>query len=95
MSSQAAEMKREQERQEKAENLQNQLIAQIIQEQNVPVPVTRWASSNIMGPTLYLSAMVYYFVYAVANPETTVTNKGVAGLFGVSPSNLHKLVSGK
>ena len=95
MSSQAAEMKRERERQEKAENLQNQPIAQIIQEQNVPVLVTRWASSNIMGPTLYLSAMVYYFVYAVANPETTVTNKGVAGLFGVSPSNLHKLVSGK
>ena len=95
MSSQAAEMKRERERQEKAENLQNQPIAQIIQEQNVPVPVTRWVSSNIMGPTLYLSAMVYYFVYAVANPETAVTNKGVAGLFGVSPSNLHKLVSGK
>ena len=55
----------------------------------------RWATSNIMAPTQYLAAMVYYFVYAEANPETTVTNKGVAGLFQVSPSNLHKLVSGK
>ena len=95
MSSQAAEMKMEWERQEKAENIRNQPIAQIIQEQNVPVPVARWASSNIMSPTLYLAAMVHYFVYAVANPEMTVTNKGVAELFGVSPSNLHKLVSGK
>ena len=48
-----------------------------------------------MVPTQYLVAMVYYFVYAEANPEVTVTNKGVAGLFKVSPSNLHKLVSGK
>ena len=95
MSSQAAEMKLERERQEKAENIRNQPIAQIIQEQNMPVPVARWASSNIMSPSLYLAAMVHYFVYAVANPDMTVTNKGVAELFGVSPSNLHKLVSGK
>ena len=61
----------------------------------MPVPVARWASSNIMVPTQYLAAMMYYFVYAEANPETTVTNKGMAGLFKVSPSNLHKLVSGK
>ena len=61
----------------------------------MPVPAVRWASSNIMCPSLYLAAMVYYFVYGVANPDTAVTNKGVAGLFGVSPSNLHKLVSGK
>ena len=95
MSSQALEMKLERERQEKAENLQNQPITQIIEEQNIPVPVARWASSSIMAPTQYLAAMVYYFVYAEANPEVTVTNKGVAGLFKVSPSNLHKLVSGK
>ena len=95
MSSQAAEMKLERERQEKAENIRNQPIAQIIREQNMPVPVARWASSNIMSPSLYLAAMVHYFVYAIANLDTTVTNKGVAELFGVSPSNLHKLVSGK
>ena len=48
-----------------------------------------------MVPTQYLAAMVYYFVYVEANPEVTVMNKGMAGLFKVSPSNLHKLVSGK
>ena len=95
MSSQALEMKLEREWQEKAENLRNQPITQIVEEQNVPVPVARWASSSIMAPTQYLAAMVYYFVYAEVNPEVTVTNKGMAGLFKVSPSNLHKLVSGK
>ena len=44
MSSQALEMKLERERQEKAENLWNQPITQIIEEQNVPVPGARWAS---------------------------------------------------
>ena len=34
-------------------------------------------------------------VYAEMSPEVNVTNKGVAALFKVSPSNLHKLVSGK
>ena len=95
MSSQALEMKLEREQKEKTENLRNQPIAQIIQEQNIPVPVKRWASSNNMIPTQYLAAMVYYFIYAEANPDVTVTNKGVAGLFNVSPSNLHKLVSRK
>ena len=42
-----------------------------------------------MQLTQYLAAMVYYFVYAEANPDQNVTNKGVA------PSNLHKLMSGK
>ena len=46
-------------------------------------------------PTQYLAAMVYYFMYAEMSPEVNVTNKGVVALFKVSPSNLHKLVSGK
>ena len=92
---QAMEMKIERERQEKAENLRNQPIEQIIQEQNVPVPVERWSSSSIMLPMQYLTAMVYYFVYAEANLDQNVTYKGVAGRFKLSPSNLHKLVSGK
>ena len=50
---------------------------------------------RIMVPTQYLVAMVYSFVYAEVNPEVTVTNKGMAGLFKVSLSNLHKFVSGK
>ena len=48
-----------------------------------------------MQLTQYLAAMVYYFVYAEANPDLNVTNKGMAGLFKVSPINLHKLISGK
>ena len=34
-------------------------------------------------------------MYAETSPEVNVTNKGMAALFKVSPSNLHKLVSGK
>ena len=48
-----------------------------------------------MLPTQYLVAMVYYFVYAEMSPEVNATNKGLAALFKVSQSNLHKLVSGK
>ena len=48
-----------------------------------------------MLPTQYLAAMVYYFVYAEMSQEVNITNKGVAVLFKVSPSNLHKLVSRK
>ena len=48
-----------------------------------------------MLPTQYLVAMVYYFVAAEADSTCTVTNKGVADMFKLAPSNLHKLVSGK
>ena len=43
----------------------------------------------------YLAAMVYYFIFAEADSKCNVRNKGVAALFKLSPSNLHKLVSGK
>ena len=95
MAKQSTAMKLEQERVEKAENLRNTPIEVIIREQNVPVPVERWVKSSIMIPTQYLAAMVYYFVYAEANPHIMVMNKGVAEKFQLSPSNLHKLVSGK
>ena len=48
-----------------------------------------------MLPTQYLAAMVYYFVAAEADNTCTVTNKGVAAMFKLLPSNLHKLMSGK
>ena len=95
MTSQALEMKFQRERQEKAENIWNQPIGEIIKEQNVPVPVERWSSSSIMLPTQYLVAMVYYFVYAETSPGVNIKKKGVAVLFKVAPSNLHKLISGK
>ena len=95
MAKQATAMKLKQEREERAENLRNMPIEEIIKEQNVLVPVECWVQSSIMILMQYLAAMVHYFVYAEANPHLTVTNKGVATFFQVSPSNLHKWVSGK
>ena len=95
MVSQVTEMRLQREREEKAESLHNQPIEELIESQNVPVPVLRWSDSSIMLPTQYLVAMVYYFVAAEADSTRTVTNKGVATRFKLSPSNLHKLVSGK
>ena len=95
MASQVTEMRLQREREEKAESLRNQRIEGVIESQNVPVPVLQWSESSIMLPTQYLAAMVYYFVAAEADSRCTVTNKGVATMFKLSPSNLHKLVSGK
>ena len=95
MANQATEMRLQREREEKAEDLHNQPIEEVIESQNVPVPVLRWLDSSIMLPTQYLAAMVYYFVAAEADSTRTVTNKGVAAMFKLLPSNLHKLVSGK
>ena len=95
MVNQATEMKLERDRQGKSEDMQNQPIEVIIEEQNIPVPVERWINSSIMLPTRYLAAMVYCFVFTAVDPKRNVTNKGIAELFKLSPSNLHKLVSGK
>ena len=95
MASQAVEMRLEREREEKAKSLHNQPIEEVIKSQNVPVPVLRWSDSSIMLPTQYLAAMVYYFVSAEVDTTCTVTNKGVATMFKLAPSDLHKLVSGK
>ena len=95
MVSQVMEMRLQREREEKAESLHNQPIEEVNESQNDPVPVLRWSESSIMLPTQYLAAMVYYFVAAEADSTRTVTNKGVATMFKLLPSNLHKLVSGK
>ena len=95
MASQAMEMRLEREREEKVESLHNQPIGEVIESQNVLVPLLRWSDSSIMLPTHYLATMVYYFVKAEVDPTHTVTNKGVATMFKLSPSNLHKLVSRK
>ena len=95
MASQATEMRLQREREEKAESLRNQRIEEVIESQNVPVPVLWWSESSIMLPTQYLVAMVYYFVAAETDSTRTVTNKGVATMFKLSPSNLHKLVNRK
>ena len=95
MAKQVTAMKLEQEHEERVENLRNTPIEEVIREQNVPVPVARWVNSSIMAPTQYLSAMVFYFVYAEANLQLNVSNKGMAEMFKLLSSNLHKLVSKK
>ena len=95
MASQVTEMRLQREWEEKAGSLRNQSIEEVIESQNMPVPVLQWSESSIMLPAQYLAAMVYYFVAAEADSTCTVTNKGVATMFKLSPSNLHKLVSGK
>ena len=95
MASQVMEMRLQREWEEKAESLHNQPIEEVIESQNMRVPVLRWSESSIMLPTQYLAAMVYYFVAAEADSTCTVTNKGVATMFKLSSSNLHKLVSRK
>ena len=95
MANQATEMRLQWEREEKVEDLCNQPIEEVIESQNVPLPVLRWSDSSIMLLTQYLEAMVYYFLVAEADSIRTVTNKGVAAMFKLSPSNLHKVVSGK
>ena len=95
MASQVTKMCLQREWKEKAESLGNQPIEEVIESQTVPVTVLRWSESSIMLPTQYLAAMVYYFVTAEVDNTHTVTNKGVTTMFKLSPSNLHKLVSGK
>ena len=95
MARQVAEIKQQQEQEKKEEDLRGQPIGEVIMKQNMLVPRARWAKSTIMMPTQYLAAMVYYFVAAVADETRTITNKGVAALFELQPSNLHKLVSGR
>ena len=95
LASQVMEMRLQREREEKAESLRNQPIEEVIESPSMPVPVLRWSESSIMLPTQYLAAMVYIFVMVEADNTRTFTNKGVATMFKLSPSNLHKLVSWK
>ena len=61
MLTQAAEMKSDRERQQRMESLKGQPIEEIIDEQNMPRPVLRWAESKILSPSSYLAAAVYSF----------------------------------
>ena len=95
MMQQAAMMKTDCERREKAEQLRGLPIEDIIKEQNMPRPVERWVESKIMSPSAYLAAAVYYFLYSVIDQKKAVANQAVADLFKVSKSNLHQIISGQ
>ena len=95
MMQQAAMMKSDRERREKAEQLRGLPIEDIIKEQNMPRPVECWIESKIMSPSAYLAAAVYYFLYSVVDQKKAVANQAVADLFKVSKSNLHRITSGR
>ena len=95
MMQQAAMMKTDRERREKAEQLRGLPIEDIIKEQNMPRLVEHWVESKIMSPSAYLAAAVYYFLYSVIDQKKAVANQAVADLFKVSKSNLHQITSGQ
>ena len=61
----------------------------------MPRPVLHWAESKILSPSSYLAAAVYFFLYNTVDQRKTVPNQVVADLFGVSRSNLHRIMSGQ
>ena len=95
MLQQAATMKSECERQQKAEQMQGLPIEEIIKEQNMPRLVEQWAESKIMSPSAYLAAPVYYFLFNTVDQKKTAANQVVADQFKVSKSNLHRITSGQ
>ena len=95
MMQQAAMMKSDRKRHEKAEQLRGLPIEDIIKEQNMPRPVECWVESKIMSPSAYLAAAVYYFLYSVVDQKKAVGNQAVADLFKNSKSNLHLITSGR
>ena len=96
MVTQVVQMDYKWERQEKTEEMKGQPIEEIIEQQNIPRLIDRRVNSSILLPTQFLAVMVYYFIYGEANVENkSMSNKGVADLFKLVLSNLHKLVSGK
>ena len=95
MLTQVADMKSERERQQRMENLKGHAIEVVINEQNMPRPVLRWADSKILSPSAYLAAEVYFFLYNTVDQTKKIPNQTVADMFGVSRSNLYKIMSGR
>ena len=92
MLQQAATMKLECERKQKAEQMQGLPIEDIIKEQNMPRPVEHWAESKIMSPSAYLAVAVYYLLFNTVDQKKTIANQAV---FKVSRSNMHRIASGQ
>ena len=95
MMQQAAMMKSDHERHEKAEQLRGLPIEDIIKKQNMPRPVEHWIESKIMSLSAYLTAAVYNFLYGVVDQKKAVANQMVAELSKISKSNLHRITSGR
>ena len=87
--------KEAEERARSREDMKNMKIEEIIIEQNLPTPLDRWKDSKVLLPTRYLAAAVHYFVYSQADQAKPMTNKFVAAKFNLSPSNLHRIITGR
>ena len=70
-------------------------IEDIIIEQNLPTPLDRWKDSKVLLLMRYLAAAVHYFIYSQADQVCPLMNKFVAGKFRLSPSNLHRILTGR
>ena len=89
------QQKEAEERARSREDMKNMKIEDIIIEQNLPTPLDRWKDSKVLLPTRYLAAAVHYFVYSQADQANPMTNKFVADKFKLSPSNLHRIITGR
>ena len=92
---QVEEAKNVQERVRSREEMCNVKIEEIIIEQNLPTPLDRWKGSKVLLPTRYLVAAIHYLVYSQADEAHPMTNKHVAEKFALSPSNLHRILTGQ
>ena len=88
---QVEEAKNTQERARSREEMRNVRIEDI----NLPTPLERWKGSKVLLPTRYLAAAVHYLVYSQADEAHPMTNKHVAEKFVLSPSNLHRILTGQ
>ena len=70
-------------------------IEDIIIEQHLPTPLDRWKDSKALLSTQFLEAVVHYFVYSQVDQKNPMTNKFVADKFKLSPSNLHRIITGR
>ena len=71
---QMVDQKKEAEEQVRSlDKMRNTRIEDIIIEQNLPTPLTRWKDSKVLLPTMYLVAAVHYFVYSQADQVTPMT----------------------
>ena len=77
------------------EDMKNMKIEDIVIEQNLPTPLDKWKDSKVLLPTRYLAAAVHYFVYSQVDQANPMTNKLVAAKFKLSPSNLHRILTGR
>ena len=89
------QQKEAEERARSREDMKNMKIEDIIIEQNLPTPLDRWKDSKVLLPTRYLAAAVHYFVYSQADQANPMTNKFVAHKCKLSPSNLHRIITGR